>query len=168
MQQQRRRLESLHQRQPAVQHQQHGGDINLASDINISSVHLFQRFSTFNSSSVGAQLARQHHQHLRFSLTAAPALSDSATVATVHQLQFQCSASATAALAFGSSDSSGFSVQQQPPWRPASNGSNIFGLSSQRAPCSSFRFSVNGSNSICATTLALNINIRHRSICAAA
>ncbi len=28
MQQQRRRLESLHQRQPAVQHQQHGGDIN--------------------------------------------------------------------------------------------------------------------------------------------
>ena len=28
MQQQRRRLESLHQRQPAVQHQQHGGGIN--------------------------------------------------------------------------------------------------------------------------------------------
>jgi hypothetical protein len=72
---------------------------------------------------------------------------------------------------FGSSDSFSFSVQQQPLWRRASNGSNIFGFGSQRAPCGSFRFSVknvNDSNSICATTLASNINIRRRSICAAA
>jgi len=43
----------------------------LADDINISSVHLFQRFSVFTSSSVGAQLERKHHQHLRSSSTAA-------------------------------------------------------------------------------------------------
>ena len=114
-----------------------------------------------------ASAARRRRQLWRATSISA-ALSDSATVATVHQLQFQCSASATAALASGSSNNSGFSVQQQPPWRPASNGNNIFGFSSQRAPCSSFRFSVNGSNSICATKLALNINIRRRSICAAA
>jgi hypothetical protein len=53
---------------------------------------------------------------------AASTSNDLATVATVHQFQ-------AAALAFGSSDSSGFGVQQQPPWRPASNGGNIAGPS---------------------------------------
>ena len=47
-------------RQPTLQHQQHG------SNINISSAHLFQRFSTFNSSGVGVQPERQRHQHLHF------------------------------------------------------------------------------------------------------
>jgi hypothetical protein len=43
----------------------------LAGDININSAHLFQRFSTFTSSSVCTQLERQHHQHPRSSSTAA-------------------------------------------------------------------------------------------------
>ena len=37
----------------------------------INSAHLFQRFNTFTSSSVGTQLERHHHQHLRSSSTAA-------------------------------------------------------------------------------------------------
>ncbi len=44
-------------RQPTLQYQQHGGDIN------ISSVHLFLRFSVSTAE-------RQRHQHLRFSSTA--------------------------------------------------------------------------------------------------
>jgi hypothetical protein len=36
----------------------------------------------------------------------------------------------TAALAFGNSNSFSFSVQQQPLWRHASDGSNTFGCSS--------------------------------------
>ncbi len=75
-----------------------------------------------------------------------------------------------AALVFGNSNSFSFSVQQQPLWRRASDGSNIFGFSSQRAPCSSSSSSVSGSNSICATALASNfsISVTHRSFCATA
>jgi hypothetical protein len=43
----------------------------LAGDININSAHLFQHFSAFTSSSVSAQLERQHHLHLHSSSTAA-------------------------------------------------------------------------------------------------
>ena len=57
----------------------------------------------------------------------------------------------TAALAFGDINSVSFSVQQQPLWRRASDGSNIFGFSFQC--CSSFSSSVSRS-SMSATTCA--------------
>jgi len=43
----------------------------LAGDININSAHVFQRFNAFTSSSVNAQLERQHHPHLHSSSAAA-------------------------------------------------------------------------------------------------